>query len=72
MRSFLVYSAERTVENRFLLATLTFRAVRALHIDATRTQDTTNRVLEDISDGHFGVKPSPVPKIEPEAVGDLL
>jgi hypothetical protein len=68
MRSSLVYSAERTVENRFLLATLTFRAVRALHIDATRPQDTTNRVLEKISDGQYGAKPLPLPEVTDDSL----
>ena len=53
MRSDLVYSAGRSIENRFLLATITSRAIRKLHIDATRTQDTTSRVLSDISHGRY-------------------
>ena len=43
MRSNLVYSAGLKIENRFLLATVVMRAVRKLHIDSTRTEDTTNR-----------------------------
>jgi len=53
MRSELVYSAAEKVENRFLLATLTIRAVRRLHILSTRTEDTANRVLTDLAAGNF-------------------
>ncbi|HTZ89836.1 MAG TPA: hypothetical protein VMA71_05825 [Alloacidobacterium sp.] len=53
MRSELVYSAAIKVENRFLLATLTIRAVRRLHILSTRTEDTANRVLTDLAAGNF-------------------
>lgn len=69
MRSDLVYSAGRAIENRFLLATVVFRAVRALHIDSTRTEDTANRVFSDISEGRFTpgrlAEPAPPPLIEP-------
>jgi hypothetical protein len=57
IRSYLVYSAGRTVENRFLLATLAIRAIRALHLDSTRTQDTANRVFSDISQGRYAPAP---------------
>ncbi|QNI30785.1 hypothetical protein H7849_16880 [Alloacidobacterium dinghuense] len=53
MRSQLVYSAAVKVENRFLLATITIRAVRRLHIISTRTEDTANRVLTDLAAGNF-------------------
>lgn len=69
MRSDLVYSAGRSIENRFLLATVTSRAVRKLHIDATRTQDTASRVLSDISQGRYAPaslpEPPQAPLIEP-------
>lgn len=69
MRSDLVYSAGRVIENRFLLATMVFRSVRALHINATRTEDTANRVLSDISQGRYVPTslplPAPPPLIEP-------
>lgn len=69
MRSDLVYSAGRTIESRFLLATVAFRAVRALHIDSTRTEDTTNQVFSEISAGRFAPaglpQPAPPPLIEP-------
>lgn len=53
MRSHLVYSAGLQVPNRFLLATITIRAVRALHIDSTRTEDTANQVLAEIATGRY-------------------
>jgi hypothetical protein len=53
MRSELVYSAAEKVENRFLLATLTIRAVRRLHVISTRTEDTANKVLSELADGNF-------------------
>lgn len=69
MRSDLVYSAGRVIQNRFLLATVVMRTVRALHIDATRTEDTANRALSDIAQGRYSPvalpEPPPPPLIEP-------
>lgn len=69
MRSDLVYSAGRAIENRFLLATVVIRAVRVLHIDSTRTEDTANKVFADISLGRYAPaalpEPAPLPLIEP-------
>ncbi|HEV2276823.1 MAG TPA: hypothetical protein VGS02_01530 [Acidobacteriaceae bacterium] len=69
MRSDLVHSAGRSIENRFLLATVVMRAVRRLHITSTRTEDTTNAVFSDISKGRFVPvalpEPAPLPAIEP-------
>ena len=69
MRSDLVHSAGRAIENRFLLATVVMRAIRALHIDSTRTEDTANKVLADVSQGRYvpAAVPDPVPPplIEP-------
>ena len=53
MRSNLVYSAGLRIENRFLLATVVMRAVRKLHIDSTRTKDTTNRVFSEVAGGRY-------------------
>ncbi|MFY9746128.1 MAG: hypothetical protein WA891_20065 [Acidobacteriaceae bacterium] len=53
MRSNLVYSAGLKIENRFLLATVVMRAVRKLHIDSTRTEDTTNRVFSEVAGGKY-------------------
>jgi hypothetical protein len=69
MRSDLVYSAGRIIENRFLLATVVIRGVRALHIDSTRTEDTANQVFSDVSQGRYAPaalpEPAPPPLIEP-------
>jgi hypothetical protein len=51
MRSELVYQAGLRIENRFLLATTTMRATRKLHVSATRTEDTVNRVLSEVASG---------------------
>mgnify|MGYP001547110905 CR=1 FL=1 len=53
MRSHLVYSAGLQIENRFLLATVVMRAVRKLHVSATRTEDTTNRVFDEVAQGKY-------------------
>lgn len=53
MRSQLVYSAGANVPNRFLLTTIVMRAVRTLHIDFTRTEDTANQVLADVASGRY-------------------
>lgn len=53
MRSNLVFSAGEKIENRFLLATVVMRAVRKLHIDSTRTEDTTNRVFSEVAGGKY-------------------
>ena len=71
MRSDLVYSAGRTIENRFLLATVVMRAVRTLHIDSTRTEDTANKVFAEIANGRYvpSAPPEPPP---PPAIEALL
>lgn len=53
MRSDLVYSASLQVENRFLLSTIVMRAVRTLHINSTRTEDTANKVLAEVAQGRY-------------------
>ena len=53
MRSELVYSAGIRIPNRFLLTTLTIKAVQSLHISSTRTEDTANRVFAEVASGHF-------------------
>lgn len=53
MRSQLVYSAGIQIQNRFLLATVTMKAVRRLHVAATRTEDTANKVFGEVAAGHF-------------------
>lgn len=69
MRSQLVYSAGIQIPNRFLLATIAIRAVRALHIDSGRTEDTANQVFSEIAKGRYLdaeiPAPAPIPAIEP-------
>jgi hypothetical protein len=51
MRSELVYAAGLKMQNRFLLAVVTMRAVRKLHIISTRTEDTANQVFLELAAG---------------------
>ena len=53
MRSQLVYSAGLVIPNRFLLASVTMKAVQKLHITTTRTADTANRVFSEVAQGRF-------------------
>lgn len=53
MRSELVYSAGLKIENRFLLSTTVMRAVRKLHVNSGRTEDTLNRVFSDVAEGRY-------------------
>lgn len=53
MRSELVYSAGIKIPNRFLLTTVTIKAVQSLHIATTRTEDTANRVFLDVAEGRY-------------------
>jgi len=53
MRSELVYSAGLKIENRFLLSTTVMRAVRVLHVNSGRTEDTLNRVFADVARGRY-------------------
>ncbi len=68
MRSYLVYSAGRSIENRFLLTTVVCQIIRTLHIDSTRTEDTANQAFADISQGRYAPvtcrKVAPPPLIE--------
>jgi len=71
MRSDLVYSAVLRVENRFLLASTAMVAVRRLHVDATRTEDTINRVLTEVADSTAGIGKLPdVPP--PPVIAELI
>lgn len=71
MRSELVYSAALKIENRFLLATVVMHAVRKLHIDSTRTEDTTNNILGEVAMGHYAEVELPEIRV-PEAIEPLL
>lgn len=65
MRSDLVYSAGRSIENRFLLTTVTCQIIRTLHVNSTRTEDTANQALSDISQGRYtpgAIPPPPQPR----------
>ena len=69
MRSELVYSAGIKIPNRFLLATVTIKAVQSLHISTTRTEDTADRVFAEVAEGRYVdvTMPEviPQPSIEP-------
>ena len=70
MRSELVHEAGLKIENRFLLAATTMRAVRKLHASSTRTQDTVNRVLAEVANGTrvHGT----LPEVTPPSTIDVL
>ena len=53
MRSELVYSAGIQISNRFLLSTVAMNAVRKLHINSTRVEDTTNQVFSEVASGNY-------------------
>ena len=53
MRSELVYCAGIKISNRFLLTTVTIKAVRKLHISTTRTEDTANSVFQEVAKGRY-------------------
>jgi hypothetical protein len=70
MRSDLVYLAGLKIENRFLLSATVMRAVRVLHVNSGRTEDTLNRVFTDVAQGRYvDVK---LPEIAPPPVIDAL
>ncbi len=70
MRSQLVFEAHLKIDNRFLLATTTMQATRKLHVSATRTEDTVNRVLAEVGKGTrvYGK----LPEITPPPAIDIL
>jgi hypothetical protein len=69
MRSQLVYSAGIQISNRFLLSTVAMNAVRKLHINSTRVEDTTNHVFSEVANGSFVQVTMPevkaIPAIDP-------
>ncbi len=70
MRSKLVYSAGLKIENRFLLSATVMHAVRKLHVNSCRTEDTLNRVFADVAEGRYiDVK---LPAITPPPAIDVL
>jgi hypothetical protein len=70
MRSELVYSAGIQIANRYLLTTVVIRAIRKLHIDSTRTEETANQVFADIAEGRYGH--AELPRIVPITVLEPL
>jgi hypothetical protein len=76
MRSELVYCAGLQVGNRFLLATIAMRAVRTLHINSARTEDTANQVLAEIAKGRYAdaevPELAPLPTIEPLLISPAI
>jgi hypothetical protein len=71
MRSNLVYAAGLRIENRFLLASTAMRAVRKLHLAATRTEDTINRVFSEVANSRDMIAKLPE-IVPPEAMDALL
>lgn len=70
MRSDLVYAAGLKIENRFLLASTAMLAVRKLHVDATRTEDTINKVFTEVANNAEFV--GKLPEIIPPPAIDVL
>jgi hypothetical protein len=71
MRSALVFEAEIKIENRFLLASTIMRATKKLHVPATRTEDTVNRVFNEVANGQTINSPTQ-PVVLPSTIGDLF
>jgi hypothetical protein len=70
MRSELVYSAGLKIENRFLLSAMVMRAVRKLHVNSGRTEDTLNRVFAEVAEGRY--TDVELPEITPPPAIDAL
>lgn len=70
MRSDLIYAAGTRVENRFLLASTAMKAVRRLHVDATRTEDTINTVFTQIASCRQSI--GTLPEVIPPPAIDVL
>lgn len=70
MRSELVYSAGLKIENRFLLSATLMRAMRILHVNSARTEDTLNRVFAEVAEGRYA--DGKLPEITPPPPIDAL
>lgn len=70
MHSELVYAAGLQIESRFLLACTAMQAARKLHVVATRTEDTINRIFTEVANGRPIVHK--LPEIEPPPAIDVL
>lgn len=53
MRSELIYSAGTQIPNRFLLSTVAIMAVRKLHLNSTRVEETANQVFTAVANGSY-------------------
>ena len=53
MRSELIYSAGSQIPNRFLLSTVAIMAVRKLHLNSTRVEETANQVFTAVANGSY-------------------
>lgn len=71
MRSTLVYSAGLKIENRFLLSATVMRAVRKLHVSSARTEDTLNKIFEEVAQGTYGHGDLPA-IVSPPLIDELL
>jgi hypothetical protein len=71
MRSELVYSAGLKIENRFLLSAMVMRAVRVLHVNSGRTEDTLNRVFAEVAQGRYADMEMPE-VVPPPSIDALL
>jgi hypothetical protein len=71
MRSEHVYRALTRIPNRFRLCQATARVTRVTHMPQTRTEDTVNNVLGDISKGKHGNVFEPV-EIKPTPALDII
>jgi hypothetical protein len=69
MRSELIYSAGNQIPNRFLLSTVAIMAVRKLHLNSTRVEETANQVFTAVANGTYVQvtlpELKPLPHIEP-------
>jgi hypothetical protein len=69
MRSELIYSAGTQIPNRFLLSTVAIMAVRKLHLNSTRVEETANQVFTAVANGNYVQvtlpELKPLPHIEP-------
>jgi hypothetical protein len=71
MRSELVYSAGLKIVNRFLLSATVIRAARVLHVNSGRTEDTINRVFNEVAEGRYTDVKLPV-VAPPPAIDELV
>lgn len=51
MQTHLMFAAEKKVDHEFLLASIAMKAVRRMHRDGERTQDTALRVFSILAHG---------------------